>query len=123
MSDQVTGAGTAPLSRSIRRGDLVFLSGAVPIRPDGTLAGEGIEEQTEHVLRRLDEELRTHGGDRADIAKVTVLLADPDRDWAAMNKVYRAFFAEPMPARSAYGVHLAAEGLLVEIEAIAVLGG
>ncbi|MGJ3508466.1 RidA family protein [Enemella sp. A6] len=113
-----------PLSTSLRRGNLVFVSGMVPIDPaTGQVRGSTVEEQTEVVLGLLAAELQRQGATMADVVKTTVLLANAASDWAAMNEVYGRHFPDPKPTRSAYGVELAQPGLLVEIEAIAIVGG
>lgn len=111
-----------PLSVSYRRGNIIFVSGMVPIDHDsGEVIGRTVGEQTEVVLQLLREELVAQGASMADVVKTTVLLADAQRDWSAMNDVYRTHFPDPKPARSAFGVQLATPGMLVEIEAVAVV--
>lgn len=121
VGQAVRGAGTAPLSKSLRRAGLIFVSGMVPIDDKGNLVADTVEQQTRFVLESMRRELQSHGADLNDVVKCTALLADPARDWAQMNSVYREYFNEPFPTRSAFGVVLAAPGLLVEIEAIAVV--
>lgn len=109
-----------PYRKTVRAGDLLFVSGQLPMR-DGKLVDGGIVEQTEQVLANLDALLQSEGADRSQVVKTLVLLADFG-DWAAMNVPYRRFFGEDaLPARSAFGVHLG-DGVLVEIEAVAHLG-
>lgn len=70
----------------------------------------------------LGADLSEHGATRADIVKTTVFLSDLSL-WTAMNEPYRAFFGDgPLPARSAVGVQLP-EGVLVEIDAVAIADG
>ncbi|GAA0986749.1 RidA family protein [Acrocarpospora macrocephala] len=106
----------APYSSARRAGDLLFVSGQLGFRPDGTLAGD-LGAQTRQALANLDAVLGEHGLGRDDVVKCQVFLASI-ADWAAMNAVYQEHFAKPYPARSAFGVQLH-PGALVEIEAVA----
>jgi 2-iminobutanoate/2-iminopropanoate deaminase len=112
-----------PFSPSVRRGNTIYISGLIPVDEGMNLLGETIEEQTRAVMDSIGSELARHGANYSNLVKTTILLADADRDWPAMNDVYREYVAdlEVMPARASYGVQLAAPELLVEIEAIAVL--
>lgn len=113
---------TGPHYRTaVRAGDLLFVSGQLPLR-DGVLVDGGIVEHAEQALANLDRVLQEHGASRAQVVKVTVLLADV-QDWDAMNGPYRRFFGPdaPLPARTAYGVGLRL-GARVEVEAVAHLG-
>lgn len=112
MSDQLP----PPYSKTKRAGSLIFTSGHVARRPDGTLA-EGIVDQTEQVLNNLETSLREHGLDRRHIVRTTVYLSDYSM-WADMNEPFRRFFEDAFPTRSAVGVELPA-GMLVEIDAVA----
>lgn len=114
---------TLPFSASIKRGNMIFISGLIPTDDNMVLQGETIEEQTRAVMDAIVAELAKHGADLSHLVKTTVLLANADRDWPAMNEVYKEYMAdlEVKPARASYGVQLAAPELLVEIEAVAVM--
>lgn len=107
-----------PISPSRRAGDLIFTAGQLGVREDGSMA-DGVVEQTRLALEHVESVLEPHGVTRGDVVKTTVYLSDLD-DWAAMNEPYRTFFGDRFPCRSAIQVGLPA-GVLVEIEAIAVL--
>jgi len=106
-----------PFSAAVRAGNLLFLSGQVGMR-DGKVA-EGIEEQTRIALENIRDVLAQAGCTLKDVVKVTVFLADMSL-WPAMNEVYRGYFPNDPPARSALGANgLALPEFLLEIECIA----
>ena len=111
----------APYSQAIRIGDLVVVSGQIPLRPGGTqLVGPGIAEQTEQVFANLRAILEAAGSGLDRLVKTTVFLKDLG-DFAAMNEVYKKHAGEMPPARSTVQVAAIPAGALVEIEAIAHL--
>lgn len=113
-------AAIGPYSQAIHAGNLLFVSGQLPVDPaTGEFAGADITSQTRQSLNNVCSILEQAGYTTADVAKTTVLLADMG-DFAAMNAVYAEFFAEPFPARAAFAVKTLPKGALVEIEAIAV---
>lgn len=113
-------AAIGPYSQAIQAGNLLFVSGQLPVDPaTGEFAGADITSQTRQSLNNVCSILEQAGYTTADVAKTTVLLADMG-DFAAMNAVYAEFFAEPFPARAAFAVKTLPKGALVEIEAIAV---
>jgi reactive intermediate/imine deaminase len=110
-----------PFSWATRHDNLVFLAGTGAIGPDGKLVGEGdIRKQTEVTLENLKTAVTAAGGSLADIVKTTVYLGDVN-DYAGMNEVYRRYFPQGPPARATLITGFVVPGLLVEIEAIAVL--
>lgn len=112
-------AAIGPYSQAIQAGNLVFVSGQIPVDPaTGEFAGSDITTQTRQSLRNVKAILAQAGYTCADVVKTTVLLADMG-DFAAMNAVYAEFFSEPYPARAAFAVRQLPKGALVEIEAVA----
>lgn len=110
-----------PLSMGVKSGNLVVISGQVPVDvATGSTPPEGIEAQTRVVLESIEALLREVGADRTNIVKTTVYLTDIRSDFEGMNRAYRAFFSEPYPARSTVGVQLAID-VGVEIEAYALV--
>ena len=108
-----------PYSQAVRAGDLLFISGQLPIDPaTGAFAGEDIATQTRQSLKNVQAILEAAGYTCADVVKTTVLLADMG-DFAEMNQVYAQFFPESCPARAAFAVKTLPKNALVEIEAIA----
>ncbi len=107
----------APYSQAIRAGDLVFVSGQVPVSPDSNDAvGETIEEQTEQVFRNLRAILEAAAAGLDRLVKTTVFLADWS-DFERMNGVYARLVGERPPARATIGVQLPGTFKL-EIEAV-----
>ena len=108
-----------PYSQAIKVGELVFVSGQLPIdHATGAFAEGGIKELTRQSLTNMKAILEEAGTSMANVVKTTVFLADMN-DFAAMNEVYAEFFAAPFPARSAVAVKTLPKGALVEIECIA----
>ena len=111
-----------PYSQAVRAGDLLFVSGQIPLDPaTGRLVGGDIAAQTHRVLQSLDAIVRAAGATLDDVVKTTVYLADMN-DFAAMNRVYATWFADPAPARAAVQVARLPKDAQVEIEAIVRLG-
>lgn len=112
-------AAIGPYSQAVKTGNLLFVSGQIPIDPaTGVFAGEDIATQTRQSLTNLKAIVEEAGYTLADVVKTTVLLANMG-DFAAMNAVYAEFFPENCPARAAFAVKDLPRGALVEIEAIA----
>ena len=109
----------ASYSPVVVAGPLVYTAGQVAFGPDDTLVSGGIEEQTRQVLDNVERCLASAGCAMEDVVKVTAFLNDL-ADFEAYDRVYGQRFAAPFPARSTVGARLA-DGLLVEIEAVALL--
>lgn len=113
-------AAVGPYSQGIRAGELLFLSGQVPLDPaTGKLVDGGVEAQTEQSCRNLTAVLASQGLDLSNVVKTTVFIAHMS-DFPKVNEVYKRFFTDPCPARSCVEVSALPLGALVEIEAIAV---
>ena len=108
-----------PYSQAITTGDLVFCAGQLGADPATNQLAEGVQAQTEQVMRNLQAVLDAAGCTFADVVKTTCFLADIN-DFAAFNEVYVRFISDPAPARSTFQVAALPRGGLVEIEAIAV---
>ena len=114
-------AAIGPYSQAIQIGDLLFVSGQVPIDPStGAIVEGDIKAQAQQSLNNLKAILNAAGTNMCAVVKTTVFLADMN-DFAAMNEVYAQFFQEPVPARSAIQVARLPKDAKVEIEAIAQL--
>jgi 2-iminobutanoate/2-iminopropanoate deaminase len=118
-SDQAPAA-LGPYSQAIVAGGFVFCSGTAGIDPATGTAGDGIEAQTEQALQNLAAVLEAAGASLADLVKVTIFYADVD-DFARLNEVYARHMPDPPPARSAPANIKLPRGLLISIDAIAVL--
>jgi reactive intermediate/imine deaminase len=103
-----------PFSSAVRIGDILYLSGQMGFRDDGTLA-EDMEGQARQALENIRTVLARAGLDFGDVFHCTVMLADM-KQWSEFNKVYLDYFREPLPTRSAFGTSGLALGGLVELE-------
>ena len=111
-------AAIGPYSQAIRAGELLFVSGQVPLDPaTGELIEGNVAAQTQRVLQSLEAIVRAAGATLDDVVKTTVYLADMN-DFVAMNRVYATFFAAPAPARAAVQVARLPKDAQVEIDAI-----
>ena len=109
-----------PYSPAIRAGQLLFVSGQVPIDPaTGDMITGGIADQTRRVLDNIGELLLAAGRSFGDVVRTTVFLADMN-DFGAMNAVYGEYFAEPYPARATVQVARLPKDARVEIDVIAI---
>jgi 2-iminobutanoate/2-iminopropanoate deaminase len=109
-----------PLAEAVRVGDTLYMSGQIGIQP-GTLklVPGGIKEEAKQTMANIKTTLEAHGYSLRDVVKCTVMLADISK-WGDFNEVYKSFFTEPYPARSAIGANGLAVGAQVEVECIAV---
>jgi 2-iminobutanoate/2-iminopropanoate deaminase len=110
----------APYNQAVKTGGLVFVAGQLGLKPDGTMAGEGITEQTEQVMANLRAILDAAGSGIDKLVKTTVFLSNL-ADFQDMNAVYARHVGDRPPARSTVEVGKLPSGALVEIEAIAHL--
>ena len=110
-----------PYSQAIRAGNLLFLSGQIPLDPGtGNLVDGDVTVQTERVLQNISAVLKAAGASFADVVRTTVFLADMN-EFAAMNAVYGKYVIDPPPARSTVQVARLPRDVRVEIDVIAVL--
>jgi 2-iminobutanoate/2-iminopropanoate deaminase len=109
-----------PYSAGIRVNNFVFTAGQLGIDPDsGELVHGGIEMQTRQALLNLKCILEAEGLSLDNVVKTTVFLQDIN-EFGRMNGVYKEFFSDEYPARSAVQVAALPKGAAVEIEAIAI---
>jgi 2-iminobutanoate/2-iminopropanoate deaminase len=110
-----------PYSQAVRSGDLLFLSGQIPLDPaTGDLVSGGIDAQVARVLDNIGAVLEASGAGFGDVVRTTVFLVDL-ADFQAMNTVYARAFGEGRPARSTVQVAALPRGARVEIDVIARL--
>jgi 2-iminobutanoate/2-iminopropanoate deaminase len=108
-----------PYSQAVRVGQLLFVSGQVPLDPaTGQIVAGDIAAQTRRVFDNLGAVLKAGGRSFADVVKTTVFLADMN-DFAAVNDVYGTYFSEPYPARATVQVARLPKAARVEIDLIA----
>ena len=106
-------------SQAIRAGDFLYLAGQGPFDASGERAGETVAEQVERVLGNLDAVARAAGGTLQAAVRVGMYLSDLAH-FDEMDAAYRAFFADPMPARTTIQSDLV--GFDVEADAVVWLG-
>jgi 2-iminobutanoate/2-iminopropanoate deaminase len=108
-----------PYSQAVRAGQLLFVSGQVPLDPaTGQIVDGDIAAQTRRVFANLAAVLNAGGRTFADVVRTTVFLADMN-DFAAVNEVYGTYFSEPYPARATVQVARLPKDARVEIDVIA----
>jgi 2-iminobutanoate/2-iminopropanoate deaminase len=114
------GKAIGPYSLAIEAGDLVFVSGQIPLdAATGKLVEGDVSTQTRQSLENLKAILDAAGLTFADVAKTTIFLTSM-ADFAAVNEVYKTYVSEPYPARSTVAVAALPMGAKVEIEMIAM---
>ncbi|MYL21374.1 RutC protein [Halobacillus litoralis] len=108
-----------PYSQAVDLGNLVFLSGQIPLHPETMeFVSDDVTEQTHQVMKNLKAVLNEAGLDFSNVAKMNIYLASMD-DFAAVNDAYAGYLSEPYPARAAVEVSRLPKGAKVEIEAVA----
>jgi len=108
-----------PYSQAVCANNMLFLSGQLPINKDTGLIPETIDEQTRQSLSNARVIIESAGATMRDVVKTTVFLSDMN-NFGKMNDVYKEFFAENYPARSAVEVARLPKDALVEIEMIVI---
>ena len=108
-----------PYSQGIKVGNLIFISGQIPIDPTtGAIAGVDIKTQTEQVIKNIEEILKSAGASLDNVVSVFVFLKDLSM-LQDFNEAYEKFFKEKPPARTIVEVSDLPQGVLIEISAIA----
>src|SRR3972149_7382951 len=114
-------AAIGPYSQAIKVGNLVFISGQIPIIPaTGEILGGDIKLQTRQALENLKHILEAAGSSLDNVVKTTVFMKDLN-DYTAINDVYKEFFTTKPPARAAVQAARLPRDVGVEIEAIALV--
>jgi 2-iminobutanoate/2-iminopropanoate deaminase len=108
-----------PLAEAVRLDNTLLLSGQIGIQP-GTLklVPGGLKEEARQTMDNIKTTLEAHGYSMRDLVKCTVMLADISK-WGEFNEIYKTYFTDRFPARSAMGVNGLAVGAQVEVECIA----
>ena len=120
LSTNQAPAAIGPYSQAVRCGNLLFISGQVPLDPKtATVVGTTTGEQTEQVLKNISGILSAAGLKFESVVKTTVFLKSMG-DFAEFNAAYEKTMARPYPARSTVEVSRLPKDVLVEIETIAV---
>ena len=112
-----------PYSQAVKAGNLIFISGQVPLNPKtGDLVTESIEDQARQVLDNVKSICEAAGQSLDDIVKISIFLTDLN-NFAVVNDVMKEYFSEPYPARATVEVSGLPLGVNVEIEAIVLING
>ena len=111
-------AAIGPYSQALDLGDLVFVSGQLPVDPATGAMPDTVEAQAAQSLANIKAILAEAGLGMANVVKTVIFLADIN-DSAAVNGVYAGAFAQPYPARSCVQVAAIPKGAKLEIECIA----
>ena len=120
VSTKKAPAAIGPYSQAVIAGKMLFASGQIPINPEtGSVEAEGIEAQTEQVMKNIGAVLVAGGCGYENVVKTTCFLADM-ADFAAFNAVYEKYFTQK-PARSCVAVKQLPKDVLCEVEVIACL--
>ena len=111
-----------PYSQAIRAGNLLFVSGQIPIDPstEKVIEDRNIRAQTRRVLLNLQGILQAGGASLADVVKTTVYLKDMN-EFSEMNGAYAEFFHAYAPARATVEVSRLPRDVAVEIDCVAVI--
>lgn len=107
-------------SNAIKCGNLIFISGQLPVNPENGIVPQTIKEQTKQVIDNIRNILADAGATLDNVVKTTVYLQEMYL-FGQMNEVYAAEFNEPYPARSSLAVKEMAKGALVSLDVIAVI--
>ncbi|MED1954451.1 RidA family protein [Brevibacillus centrosporus] len=113
-------AAIGPYSQATKVGPLLFASGQIPLRPDGTLVEGDIVAQAHQVFANIKAVLDEAGGSLSNVVKATVFIKDMN-DFGQLNEVYGQYFGDHKPARSTVEVARLPRDVKVEIEIIAHL--
>ncbi len=111
-------AAIGPYSQAIKANGFLFVSGQIPLTPNGELAGDDIKTQTKQVLKNLKAILKETDLSLKDAVKTTIFLKSMD-DFSIVNEIYAQAFGEHKPARSTIEISKLPKDVLVEIELIA----
>lgn len=119
VSTDMAPAAVGPYSQARKHGDLLFISGQLPITKDGTIPEDAVDQMRQALLN-IAAIAEAAGTTINDALKTTVLVTDLSR-WAELNAEYARHFAAPYPARATYQVAALPMGAKVEIEAVIAL--
>ncbi len=116
----VIGGRTLSLSKAIKAGGFVFLTGQIPFKDGAPMTSGNIQEQTEAVLTEIQSTLKDAGCDLTHVVKAMVWLRDR-KDFPGFNEIYGKYFPSEPPARSAVVSELLVD-VRVEVEVVAYSG-
>ena len=112
-------AAIGPYAQAVKAGGFVFVSGPIPLAPDGSLVEGDIRVQTERVMENLKAVLEAAGSGLSRVVQTTCFLADME-DFPGFNEVYARYFTPPYPARATVAVKALPRGVRVEVACVAL---
>jgi len=122
ISTEKAPAAVGPYSQAVRAGNMLFISGQIPIEPQsGKLVSGDVGRQTKRVMENIGAILHSQGLSFANLAKTTVYLKNLE-DVESVNRIYGDYFDSGPPARACIEVSRLPKDVAIEIEAIAVYG-
>lgn len=104
-------------SQAVRSGNLVFLSGQIPLDPQTMILKAGFAEQTHQVFKNIQAVVEAAGGNMNQLIKLNIFVMDLN-NFAVLNDIMAEYFEQPYPARAAVQVAGLPKGAEVEIEAV-----
>lgn len=120
ISTKQAPAAIGPYSQAVDLGNLLLISGQIPLDPDTMeFVSDEVDAQTHQVMKNIGAILEEAGLTYRNIAKANLYLASMD-DFAKVNDIYASYLTEPYPARAAVEVSKLPKGAKIEIEVIAV---
>ena len=125
MSKTVINTDQAPAaigtySQAVKTGNVVYLSGQIPLIPDTMELVENFDEQVHQVFKNLSAVCQAAGGSLDEISKLNIFMLDLGH-FATVNEIMAQYFTEPYPARAAIGVKELPKGAQIEMDAIMTL--
>ena len=125
MTKQVINTSKAPAaigtySQAVKAGNVVYLSGQIPLIPESMELVESFDEQVHQVFKNLSAVCEAGGGSLNHISKLNIFMIDLGH-FATVNDIMAQYFSEPYPARAAIGVKELPKGAQIEMDAIMTL--
>ncbi|GAA4359485.1 RidA family protein [Kangiella marina] len=125
MTKQVINTEKAPAaigtySQAVKAGNVVYLSGQIPLIPESMELVESFDQQVHQVFKNLSAVCEAAGGSLDHISKLNIFMLDLAH-FATVNDIMAQYFAQPYPARAAIGVKELPKGAQIEMDAIMTL--
>jgi 2-iminobutanoate/2-iminopropanoate deaminase len=112
-------AAAGPYSQAVASGELVFVSGQIPVDPATGKMPESMADQAKQALENLKSVVEASGSSMNRVLRTTIYLTDMDA-FPEVNAVYAEFFRKPYPSRSCVGCASLPKGSKIEIDAVAL---
>ena len=107
-------------SQAVKKGNIIFLSGQIPLNPESMELVEGIENQIHQVFKNILVVIKAADASLDDVVKLNIYLTDLS-NFALVNSIMEKYFSKPYPARAAIGVASLPKGALVEADGFLVV--